>query len=140
MTSGSCRISEVACTRILTESFQLYHLLKYQNLLPTPLKYHANIQAIDMKTCFALMLGCYKYLPLEFEAKHITNTDLSWLAVNNHKSGRSNIFTLMANSSKTYEKEHIDADRKAVMHALCSETSRTIGHDVSVADYKIIYV
>ena len=42
-----------------------------------------------MRACFSLMLGFEKSLPLEFEAAHVTNTDLSWIAVNSHKPGRA---------------------------------------------------
>jgi hypothetical protein len=85
------------------------------------------------------MLGFVQSLPLEFEAARLINTDLSWIAVNSHKPGRSNYFTLVVHSSEKFAEAHIDDDREKVMRHLISETSRIIGHDVSTADYKTIH-
>lgn len=108
-------------------------------LLPESFAYHSDIKAIEMQACFSLMLGFERNLPLEFEAAHITNSDLSWLAVNSHKPKRSKHFTLVAHSSADYAKAHIDDDRAKVMQHLIAQTSRIIGHDVSVADYKAVH-
>ena len=108
-------------------------------LLPNSFKYHSAIETIEMRACFSLMLGFEKSLPLEFEVAHVTNTDLSWIAVNSHKPGRAENYTLMVHSSEEYAESHINDDRKEVMQHLISETSRVIGHDISVADYKTIH-
>lgn len=108
-------------------------------LLPDTFKYYNDAKAIEMRACFALMLGFEKSLPLEFEAADVTNADLSWIAVNSHKPRRSEHYTLIAHSSKEYAEAHINHDHEAVMQHLITETSRIIGHDVSIADYKAIH-
>ena len=108
-------------------------------ILPKTFKYYDDIKDIEMRACFSLMLGFSENLPLEFEAAHVIHSDLSWIAVNSHKPGRTDRFTLMVHSSKEYSEAHIDDDRETVMQHLMNETSNVIGHDVSIADYKIVH-
>lgn len=109
------------------------------DLLPDSFKYHADIQVIKMRVCFSLMLGFEQSLPLDFEAAHVTDSDLSWIAVNSHKPQRPDLFTLMVHSSEDYAEAHIDDDRDQVMKHLINETSHIIGQDVTQANYKNIH-
>jgi renalase len=109
-------------------------------LLPKSFAYHSNIKVIKMRACFSLMLGFQQSLPLDFEAAHVTDADLSWIAVNSHKPQRTDLFTLMVHSSEDYAEAHIDDDRNKAMKHLINETSHIIGQDVSQADYKNIHV
>ena len=108
-------------------------------VLPKSFKYYADIKAIKMQAFFSLMLGFKQDLPLEFEAAHVTNSDISWIAVNSHKPSRSNHFTLMVNSSGEYGEAHIDDNHEEVMQHLIAETSHIIGYDVGSTDYKTIH-
>jgi len=108
-------------------------------LLPEFFKYHADLKAIKMSSCFSLMLGFEQSFPTEFEAAHVTDSDLSWIALNGHKPKRPDLFTLMVHSSEEYAEAHIDDDRDQVMQYLIAETSRTIECDASTADYKTIH-
>ena len=109
------------------------------DLLPDSFKYHADIQVIKMRACFSLMLGFEQSLPLDFEAAHVTDSDLSWIAVNSHKPQRPDLFTLTVHSSEDYAAAHIDDDRDQVIKHLINETSHIIGQDVSQANYKNIH-
>ena len=109
------------------------------DLLPDSFKHYADIQAIKMRACFSLMLGFEQSLPLDFEAAHVTDSDLSWIAVNSHKPQRPKIFTLVVHSSEGYAEAHIDNERNQVMQHLINETSHVIGQDVSQAEYKTIH-
>lgn len=108
-------------------------------LLPETFKYYETVKAVEMRACFALMLGFSQSLSLEFEAAHITNTDVNWLAVNSRKPGRAEIYTLVVHSSENYAEAHFDDPRERVTEHLCSETSRLTGHDVSKAAYKTLH-
>ena len=108
-------------------------------ILPSKFKYHSEIKAVQMRACFALMLGFSKRLPLEFGAAYVNNSDLSWISVNSQKPGRTDQFSLIVHSSNKYAEKHFDDDRKVVMQHLCDETSSIIGHDVGIADYKNIH-
>ena len=104
-------------------------------VLPKKFKYYDDIKDVEMRACFSLMLGFSKNIPLEFEAAHVINSDISWIAVNSHKPRRAGRFTLIVHSSEEYSEAHINDDRKTVMQHLMNETSSVIGHDVSIADY-----
>ena len=108
-------------------------------VLPKKFKYYDDIKDVEMRACFSLMLGFSENLPLEFEAAHVIHSDISWIAVNSHKPGRTDRFTLMVHSSEEYSEAHIDDDRETVMQHLMNETSNVIGHDVSIADYKTVH-
>jgi len=108
-------------------------------VLPKKFKYYDDIKDVEMRACFSLMLGFSKNIPLEFQAAHVIHSDISWIAVNSHKPGRTDRFTLMVHSSEEYSEAHIDDDRETVMQHLMNETSNVIGHDVSIADYKTVH-
>ena len=108
-------------------------------LLPVSFAYHSHISVIKMRACFSLMLGFEQRLPLDFEAAHVTDADLSWIAVNSHKPQRQGLFTLMVHSSEDYAEACIDDERDQVMQHLINETSHIIGQDVNQANYKNIH-
>ena len=109
------------------------------NLLPKTFKYFKDIESIKMMPSFALMLGFKRSLLLEFEAAHVVNSDLSWIAVNSHKPGRANHFTLVAHSSNKYAQDHVDDNRLEVMRHLISVLSFVIGFNLNDADYQNIH-
>jgi predicted NAD/FAD-dependent oxidoreductase len=108
-------------------------------LLPVSFAYHSYLSVIKMHACFSLMLGFEQSLPLDFEAAHVTDADLSWIAVNSHKPQRSDLFTLMVHSSEDYANAHINVEFHQVMQHLINETSHIIGQDVNKANYKNIH-
>jgi renalase len=99
-------------------------------LLPHKFKHYEEIKAIEMKACFSLMLALEDSLPLEFEAAHVSNSVLSWIAVNSHKPERPENYTLLVHSSEEYAETHLHDDREKLMQELIEETSRIIGHDL----------
>ena len=108
-------------------------------LLPENFAYRTKIKEVSMHGCFALMLGFSKSFPIEFDAAHITHSDISWIAVNSNKPGRGNLFTLMVHSSQRYAEENLTTDRQKVINHLCHQTSQILGHDVSNADLKTVH-
>lgn len=109
-------------------------------LLPETFQYHTDIKGIEMRPCLSLMLGFEQGLALDFDAAHVMNADVSWIAVNSHKPGRADRFALVVHSSEQYALMHIDDDRGAVMQHLIAETSRIIGRDIGgAADYKTVH-
>lgn len=108
-------------------------------LLPQNFAFNRDISSAKMNACFALMLGFEKDLPIEFDAAQITNSDLSWIAVNSHKPQRPSLFTLMVHTNPEFAEMHIDNDRQNAMQHLIEETGRIIGCDVSEADYKTLH-
>ena len=108
-------------------------------LLPENFEHYQSIEEIEMTGCFSLMLGFSDDLCLEFDAAHITHSDISWIAVNSNKPGRGNLFTLMVHSSEAYAKENRNVDRQKIIDHLCHQTSHILGHDISHADLKTVH-
>ena len=108
-------------------------------LLPTTFEYHDYMKGIRMRPCFSLMLGFSEALPIEFDAAHVTNADVSWMAVNSSKPGRSHPFSLLIHSSEPYAEAHLGLDRGIITKHLCGETSRIIGLDLAAADFKAVH-
>lgn len=109
------------------------------DLLPVNFVHHSAIKAIEMQGSLALMLGFAEALPLDFEAAHVMNSDISWIAVNSAKPQRAADFTMVVHSSADYADQHIDGDRQAAMQHLCRETSLIIGHDVGQAAHMSLH-
>jgi renalase len=103
-------------------------------LLPASFIHHRAIQEIEMQPCFALMLGFAKSLPLAFEVAQVIHSDLSWMAARS-----ADRFTFMVHSSAAYAAAHMAADHDQVMQHLMAEVTKVIGHEVSLAEEKILH-
>lgn len=118
-----CSIPSPQASELLSENFSFYN----------------DIKAVKMSACYSLMLGFEADLPIDFDAARVKNSDLSWIAANHQKPGRTDSFTLLVHSTEVYANAHIDGDREQVLQHLINETSRIIGHDVSVAEHKTLH-
>ena len=108
-------------------------------LFPDFFLYSKDVEGIEMRACFSLMLGFSHGLNLNFDAAHVSNADISWLAVNSNKPGRSDIFSLIAHSSEEFAERNIERDLLEIQERLCAETSRIISCDVNNAVYKTVH-
>ncbi|MDC1311918.1 NAD(P)-binding protein [Burkholderiales bacterium] len=108
-------------------------------LVPENFIHYDAVKAIEMSGCYSLMLGLSKELSLPFDAAHVINSDISWIAVNSHKPQRGNGQTLVVHSSADYAEKHIDSEHDAVINHLCERTSHIIQHDVSQAQHKVLH-
>ena len=135
--------------QLIDESGQLYRDFDWvistapspqtAKILTKKFKFYDDIKNVEMRACISLMLGFSENLSLEFEAAHVINSDLSWIAVNSHKPRRTDQFTLIVHSSAKYSEKHLEDDRKTIMQHLINEAGHVIGHDVNIADYKTIH-
>lgn len=108
-------------------------------ILPDYLPFFTDVDKINMKSCFALMLGFERGLKLDFDAAIVRDEDVSWISVNSSKPGRNNAFSLLIHSSNDWSDENIDNNPDEVMEHLCSLTTEIIGHDLSNADHKAVH-
>ena len=107
-------------------------------LLPNKFKYFTSIKAVKMRPCFALMLGFSSSFPTKFDAAHIENADINWVAVNSQKPGR-NLFTILAHSTENYAEKNINQKHEKILQHLCSETSKIFEYDVNSAEHKTVH-
>ena len=105
------------------------------DLLPKEFKYYNEVASTKMTACFSLMIGFEKPLNLSFDAAHIINSDISWIAVNSKKPGRSGNYSIMIHSSCEYAEKYIDDNREKVINHMCLQASKIIGHDICDAEY-----
>lgn len=108
-------------------------------LLPNEFECHNDVKAVEMRACFSLMLGFSGHLSLGFDAAHLINADLGWLAVNSNKPGHEGRSTLLVHSSEHYAMAHAADDFDTVIQYLCAQTSRIIDYDVELADHKDLH-
>ena len=108
-------------------------------LFPRSYRYIEDVEKIEMRACFSLMLGFSRGLNLDFDAAHVMNADISWLAVNSTKPNRSNATSLLVHSSEDFAEQYLEADPLEIQRRLCAETSRIIARDVNDATFKAVH-
>lgn len=108
-------------------------------LLPASLPFSAQVKAVTMDSCFALMLGFEHALPLEFDAAFVAGEDIGWIAVNSTKPQRKHVFCLLIHSTNHWANAHIDDNRDRVLTHLCGQASAIVGQDIGMANHKAIH-
>ena len=104
-------------------------------LLPDYFSYHDALKQKKMLGCYSLMLGFDEALDLDWDAAQLTGTDISWIAVNSSKPGRSGDYSLLVHSTNDWAEEHLDDDVDTVKEYLCSQVAEIIGQNVYSAQH-----
>jgi renalase len=104
-------------------------------ILPKYFKYHKDLLNKKMVSCFSLMLGFKKALPLSWDAALIREADISWVSINNSKPHRKKSFAMLIHSTNVWAEKHLSDDPQDVISFLNKETSQIIGYDTSHADH-----
>ncbi len=104
-------------------------------LLPDYFSYHDALKQKKMFGCYSLMLGFDEALDLDWDAAQLTGTDISWIAVNSSKPGRSGDYSLLVHSTNDWAEEHLDDDVDTVKEYLCSKVAEIIGQNVYSAQH-----
>ena len=104
-------------------------------LLPDYFSYHDALKQKKMFGCYSLMLGFDEALDLDWDAAQLTGTDISWIAVNSSKPGRSGDYSLLVHSTNDWAEEHLDDDVDTVKEYLCSQVAEIIGQNVYSAQH-----
>lgn len=104
-------------------------------LMPSSFAHQAVVTGRHMQPSFALMLGFQQPLALDFDVAKVTNSAVSWLAVNSSKPGRKPGYSVLVHADHQWAAQHLEEDREAVIAALCDHTSRLLGHDVATANH-----
>ena len=108
-------------------------------LLPPEFKFREDVSTIKMQGCFALMLGFDEAIPLDFDAAHVSDADISWISVNSSKPGRPNHYCLQIHATNHWAEDHMEDDKEAVVSHLIKEASRVIGYDLNIASHKDLH-
>jgi renalase len=109
------------------------------DIMPPSFKFFNEVKLLEMQACFALMLGFSEKIISDFDAAHIIDSDISWIAVNSSKPGRSGSSTLVVHSSTSYADNNTNGDIMGITNHLCNESSKIVGFDVNLADHKALH-
>jgi predicted NAD/FAD-dependent oxidoreductase len=90
---------------------------------------------VQMRACYALMLGFDKSLSLPWQAALVHAADISWISQNSSKPKRSEGFTLVAHSTNLYADANLNMGMPAVQDHLLGELSDVIGIDCGRASF-----
>jgi len=104
-------------------------------LLPDCFSHHDALKQKKMLGCYSLMLGFDEALDLDWDAAQLTGTDISWIAVNSSKPGRSGDYSLLVHSTNDWAEEHLNEDVDTVKEYLCSQVAEIIGQNVYSAQH-----
>lgn len=104
-------------------------------LLPDCFSHNDALKQKKMLGCYSLMLGFDEALDLDWDAAQLTGTDISWIAVNSSKPGRSGDYSLLVHSTNDWAEEHLDDDVDTVKEYLCSQVAEIIGQNAYSAQH-----
>lgn len=125
-TSGSAlgRFDWVVCTLPAAQTAAL---------IPADTSLARTASAVQMQSCFALMLGFEQDIELRWQAALVRGADISWVSVNSSKPGRPDRFTLVVHSTNAYAEAHFDDELAAVTTHLVQEASALTDIDCAAA-------
>jgi predicted NAD/FAD-dependent oxidoreductase len=86
------------------------------------------LQDVKMTGCFALMAGFDPPLALSFDAATVTNSPISWIAVNSSKPGREEAYSLLAQSSNAWAGANLEDDPAGVRARLLEALYAILGN------------
>lgn len=95
-------------------------------LLPQECSFLSQIESIQMKPCYTLMLGFDESPISEFDAAHVSDTVLSWIACNHSKPGRDTKPSLVINSTNTWADQHFALETGEVTSKLIAATEHIL--------------
>ncbi len=104
-------------------------------LLPTESRLRRLAVEVQMRACFALMLGFDRPLLLPWQAALVSAADISWVSVNSSKPQRAERFTMVAHSTNAYADINLDEPLSTVQEHLLGEVSAVIGIDCEQASF-----
>lgn len=108
-------------------------------LLPGNFRYKDSIDCVEMSACCALMVGFSSPLLVEFQGARIRGSDLSWMALDSSKPGRTAPGTLVVHSTPAFAQQYWNADEEEVIDMLCSETEQIIGTNLQNVVWKAMH-
>ena len=108
-------------------------------LFPEQFEFSTELSAVKMLPCFAVMLGFDQTVDLGFDAAHINNSDLSWMANNASKPQRSAHSALIIHSSHQFANKHLELDKEQVMERMISEAEKITNINLSNVSYRTLH-
>ncbi len=89
----------------------------------------ALADSVEMKACYALMLGFDQPVATPFDAARVLQADISWISVNSSKPGRSGDFTLVVHATNAWADANIELDLAEVSAHMLEQLESVSGID-----------
>lgn len=94
---------------------------------------------IEMQPCFSVMLGFEQSLQDNFDVALFEGHDVSWIACNNSKPGRTDDEAYVIHSSAEFAQAHHNHDKQKILEHLIKSASDALDLDFSTASLKQIH-
>lgn len=94
---------------------------------------YADLQAVKMLPCFAMMLGFDSPPDIDWQAALVREADISWMSVNSSKPDRRSAFSMVVHATNAWAAENLNTDLDTVKQHLLAEIQRVSGIDVKLA-------
>ena len=104
-------------------------------LVPADSRLQQLAEEVQMRACYALMLGFDRPLRLPWQAALVSGADVSWVSVNSSKPQRADRFTLVVHSTNDYADINLDTHLLDVQDHLLGEASEITGIDCGQASF-----
>lgn len=107
-------------------------------ITPPFISFKETLSNYEMRGCCALMLELDTSIKLEFDAAVVTDTNISWISVNNSKPERGNNTTVVVHSTNTWADSHQRSDLQQLKLQMIDEFCRVTKTQASSITYSDI--
>lgn len=108
-------------------------------LFPDNFQQAAELDAVKMDACFALMIGLDETPDVAWDSMRQEDGPAAWIAINSAKPRRPARPTLMVHSGPDWSNAHIESDRERVLHDMIEAASISVGVDLKAAAYQTLH-
>lgn len=112
-------------------------------LLPEETSMQAALSAVQMKGCYALMLGFTKPLDIPWDAalRQTLSTDnaISWVTINSTKPNRGDGYSILAQSSNDWANERLGEDQGEIKAFLLGDLEDLLGFELPARTYEELH-
>ncbi len=90
-------------------------------LLGSQHPFHRKLSGVEMRSCWALMLGYERPVPTDFDAAFVNDGSLAWIARNNTKPQRSTAESWIIHAGADWSDEQLESEPDTVADSMLME-------------------
>lgn len=109
-------------------------------LLPNSLSFYDELASVDMKACFAVLLGFNVPPKLAFDAAILQNEMIHWVSVDSSKPGRPSSFSMVLHSNHEWTRQCIDSPKENILSTLLIKASELMDIDLLTATHQSLHL
>ena len=104
-------------------------------LMPAGFAATDALRAVKMQGCYSLMVGIAGPLKLDWDAAHVLDSPVAWVAQNQTKQGRAAGASLICQTRNDWAEAHLEDDQESVRDGLLEELARLTGCELATPAY-----